>query len=182
MSWAFVRLGASRSTFPVLLRLGTAHARRRTFASAFRASAHCMYAALRHPASACSHSPALGHGQPLAASRSTARRCLLVAQVFNLWVFPGSHRARWRTTDPGAALAALWLRGGRGLLGRGPLPLPRAAHRFDARGHVGKHAAPGFRGGGGLILIASGRLRLRFLLLRLLAAGRLGPWLRTPSR
>ena len=33
-----------------------------------------------------------------------------------------------------------------------------------------------------MILIASGRLRLRFLLLRLLAAGRLGPWLRTASR
>jgi hypothetical protein len=33
--------------------------RRRTFASAIPAAAHCMSAALRHPASACSHSPAL---------------------------------------------------------------------------------------------------------------------------
>jgi len=46
--------------------LGAARARRRTFTSAFRASAHCMSAALRHPACACSHSPALGHGQPRA--------------------------------------------------------------------------------------------------------------------
>ena len=29
-------------------------------------SALCVSAALRHPAFACSHSPALGHGQPLA--------------------------------------------------------------------------------------------------------------------
>ena len=50
------------------VRLGAAHARRRTFADAIVASALCMSAALRHPACACSHSPALGHGQPLAES------------------------------------------------------------------------------------------------------------------
>jgi len=52
---------------------GAAHARRRTFASAFRADALCMSAALRHPACACSHSPVSGHGQP------RARRCDVAA-------------------------------------------------------------------------------------------------------
>jgi hypothetical protein len=39
---------------------------RRTFASGIVPAAHCMSAALRHPGYACSHSPAPGHGQPLA--------------------------------------------------------------------------------------------------------------------
>jgi len=47
-----------RSGLPVPLR--------RTFASGILPSAHCMSAALRHPGSACSHSPAPGHGQPRA--------------------------------------------------------------------------------------------------------------------
>jgi hypothetical protein len=37
---------------------------RRTFTSAFRASAHCMSAALRHPGCACSHSPLEDTGNP----------------------------------------------------------------------------------------------------------------------
>jgi hypothetical protein len=35
-----------------------------TFASALPASAHCVSAALRHPGSACSHSPLEGTGSP----------------------------------------------------------------------------------------------------------------------
>jgi hypothetical protein len=55
-----------RLTPEAFTRLGTAHARRRTFASGILPDALCVSAALRHPGCACSHSPAPGHGQPLA--------------------------------------------------------------------------------------------------------------------
>jgi hypothetical protein len=62
--------------------------RRRTFADAIVASAHCMSAALRHPGFACFHSPALGHGQPLAEfepGRVGFRAVVVKAQRLEAW-------------------------------------------------------------------------------------------------
>jgi hypothetical protein len=57
--------------FPLRIALGAAHARRRTFAAAFQAFTHSMLPSLRHPGCARPATPAPGHGQPLATSRST---------------------------------------------------------------------------------------------------------------
>jgi hypothetical protein len=57
--------------FPIRIGLGAAHARRRTFTSALQAFALSMLTSLRHPWLRSSTTPAPGHGQPLAASRST---------------------------------------------------------------------------------------------------------------
>jgi hypothetical protein len=75
--------------------LEAAHTRRRTFASGILPDALCVSAALRRApirrrrigrGCACSHSPAPGYGQPLAASsRSTG---------FQPVCLPGSHWAR----------------------------------------------------------------------------------------
>jgi len=57
--------------FTVRTGLGATHAHRRTFAAGILPFAHSMLLSLRHPGSARPATPAPGHGQPLAAPRST---------------------------------------------------------------------------------------------------------------
>ena len=63
--------------FPIRLGIGAAHAHRRTLTTAFQAFARSMLPSLRHRGFVRPATPALGHGQPLAASS-------VVAQVVNL--------------------------------------------------------------------------------------------------
>jgi hypothetical protein len=69
-------------------RLGAAHARRRTLAAGILPFARSMLTSLRHPWLRSSATPAPGHGQPLAASRSTGLQPVCV--LGSRWV-RGSH-------------------------------------------------------------------------------------------
>jgi len=68
------------------IRLGAAHARRRTLATALQACARSMLPPLRHPGCASEATPASGHGQPLAASS--------LSTGFQPVCLSGSHGAR----------------------------------------------------------------------------------------
>ena len=116
------------------IRLGTAHARRRTLATALQAFARSMLTSLRHPWLRLSATPAPGYGQPLAAlPRSTGFQpvCLPGSYWARMRFRKGEHasgRLRWPYDVRGSSVTRITALGLSGSCISRPAVRPRAHH------------------------------------------------------